>query len=217
MPSLYFSIIFSVWGVNHTRLPVSICTVLYSALSPFIAGLAQLWINKNQLQHVWSGEVSGDSLPAFHPFRGHRSRCHSQLCPGGFFSSSPSFHRSVWSPGQGTNASLITFKQKSGAGGRNRGKGGNLVAFPRSPSGQQCWRGAELGDYKGKGKTFCRLRHLKCWASFWRWCQKIWPCAGYREPSGMLSRRNPVGSEESMCKHHLWAAWGWVGRHREVF
>lgn len=27
-------------------------------------------------------------------------------------------------------------------------------------------------------------------------------------------QRNPVGREGSMCKHHLWAAWGWVGRHR---
>ncbi|OWK56548.1 hypothetical protein RLOC_00006486 [Lonchura striata] len=70
-------------------------------------------------------------MTAFHSFRGHRS----QLCPGGSFSSSPTFQRSVGSPGQGTNA--VTFKQKARAGAGMEGQEGShglLTGAHRSSS-----------------------------------------------------------------------------------
>lgn len=70
------------------------------------------------------------------------------------------------------------------------------------------------GITREKPSSFCRWRHLWCWASFPWWCQELCPRAGYGQPSGMLSRGNPVGSEESLCKPDLWGAWGWVGRDR---
>lgn len=52
------------------------------------------------------------------------------------------------------------------------------------------------GITREKPSSFCRWRHLWCWASFPWWCQELCPRAGYGQPSGMLSRGNPVGSEE---------------------
>lgn len=99
------------------------------------------------------GKGAVTALPAFHSFGGDTSRCHSQLCPGRSFSSSPTSHRSVWSPGQGTNAPSVTFKQKATNRGQEWREMGDLMGSHRSPPRRGLFRAHFGGKHLNPAQT----------------------------------------------------------------
>lgn len=77
------------------------------------------------------------------------------------------------------------------------------MAFPRSPSGQQCWRGAELGGYKGKGKTLLQVKALVVLGIILEMVPRALALCWLQGALRDAEQRSPVGREGSMCKHHL--------------